>query len=303
MVRTRIRFVFLWLFLALPGFAYAHHSFALHYDSSKVVTIHGVVTRYAYKGPHIEIDLAVKDGDKATKWKVETLGARLAASYDLKADSIKIGDPIEIKGWPAKDGSKTLGGHQLVLSDGRVFVLRRSPRESPIKFRSIHGFTGEKKSPTPSEVAQGKTPAPQTKPAKPSKQPPKEKHPGEEEEEDSQLEFVEQMEEASFAIAALKELLDDNRSPKGQLEEIENLQVAMFNAKALLPFIEITDTAKESFGGDEKAARKALKEGLVRAIRLTLSIEEDIEAGHSKAALAGVEGLIKFQAVSHKKFQ
>jgi hypothetical protein len=46
-----------------------------------------------------------------------------------------------------------------------------------------------------------------------------------------------------------------------------------------------------------------MKESLFQAIRLTLSIEEDIESGRIKAALAGVEALIKSQAAAHKQFQ
>ena len=53
--------------------------------------------------------------------------------------------------------------------------------------------------------------------------------------EDPQIEFVEQMEEAGFAISGLKELLEDKRSTREtQLTEIENLQAALFNSKVLV---------------------------------------------------------------------
>ena len=307
MVSFATRLLLMASLLVLPGIASAHHSFALYYDSSKIVTLTGVVSRYAYKNPHIEIDVTVKEGAKSTKWKVETLNARLAATYDLKATSLKVGDPVVIKGWPAKDGSRTLGGHQLVLSDGRIFMLRRAPRTSPVRFRSIHGFTGEKSKQTPRELLSGKpakskpTDKPKPRPDLPGDNNPKDK-PGEEEE-SPQSEFIEQMEEASFAIAALKELLTDNKSPEGQLEEIENLQAAMFNAKALIPHITLSETALKNSQGDAKAVRKAMKENLFQAIRLTLSNEEDIESGRIKAALAGVEALIKSQETAHKQFQ
>ena len=64
-------------------------------------------------------------------WQVESLNARLASSYNLKKDSFKVGDAIEIKGWPAKDGSNKLGGHQLALPGGEIFVLSRAPDQSP----------------------------------------------------------------------------------------------------------------------------------------------------------------------------
>ena len=65
----------------------AHHNFGLHYDSSKIVTITGIVKRYAFINPHIEIELEVKQGANITQWKVETINARLAATYDLQKDS------------------------------------------------------------------------------------------------------------------------------------------------------------------------------------------------------------------------
>jgi hypothetical protein len=91
---------------------------------------------------------------KKTLWKVESLNARLASSYNLKKDSSKVGDVIKIKCWPAKDGLKKLGGHQLALSGGEIFFLRRAPDQSPAspRFRSAHGFLGDFRKPSPKEA-------------------------------------------------------------------------------------------------------------------------------------------------------
>ena len=116
--------------------------------------ITGIVKKYSYISPHIKIDLEVKQGNKNILWQVESLNARLASSYNLKKDSFKVGDAIEIKGWPAKDESNTLGGHQLALPGGEIFVLRRAPDQSPAspRFRSVHGFLGEFRKPSPKEA-------------------------------------------------------------------------------------------------------------------------------------------------------
>ena len=58
----------------------AHHNFGLYYDSSKVVEITCNVKMYSYISPHMEIDLEVKQGNKKTLWKVESLNSRLASS-------------------------------------------------------------------------------------------------------------------------------------------------------------------------------------------------------------------------------
>ncbi len=370
----------------------AHHNFGLHYDSSKIVTITGIVKRYAFINPHIEIELEVKQGANITQWKVETINARLAATYDLQKDSFKVGDPVEIKGWPAKDGSNTLGGHQLALPDGQVFVLRRSPNESPVKFRSIHGFLGEKRQPTPRETITNRTDSQndfsirEADPLTPAQRnrsgtggrglgrqrgggfiqsfpltasldrdgdgliseseiegavaalegldqnqdgkltrdelrPTLDTARGREGRrrnvpeqalqqsddsgsEDPQIEFVEQMEEAGFAISALKELLEDERSTTElQLTEIENLQAALFNSKVLVQLIKISEDALGYHKGDEHKARQGMKQSLRKAVDITLKIETNIINGKREAALQDLKELLKLQRQKHKIYQ
>ena len=389
----RIRFFVLLLFLSIGhSVCNAHHNFGLYYDSSKIVTITGIVKRYAFINPHIEIELEVKQGANITQWKVKTINARLAATYDLQKDSFKVGDPVEIKGWPAKDGSNTLGGHQLALPDGQVFVLRRSPNESPVKFRSIHGFLGEKRQPTPRETITNRTDSQddfsirEADPLTPAQRnrsgtggrglgrqrgdgfiqsfpltasldrdgdgliseseiegavaalegldqnqdgkltrdelrPTLDTARGREGRrrnipeqalqqsddsgsEDPQIEFVEQMEEAGFAISALKELLEDERSTTElQLTEIENLQAALFNSKVLVQLIKISEDALGYHKGDELKARQGMKQSLLKAIDITLKIEANIINGKQEAALQDLKELLKFQRQSHKIYQ
>ena len=389
----RIRFFALLLFLSIGhSVCNAHHNFGLYYDSSKIVTITGIVKRYAFINPHIEIELEVKQGANITQWKVKTINARLAATYDLQKDSFKVGDPVEIKGWPAKDGSNTLGGHQLALPDGQVFVLRRSPNESPVKFRSIHGFLGEKRHPTPRETITNRTDSQddfsirEAAPLTPAQRnrsgtggrglgrqrgdgfiqsfsltasldrdgdgliseseiegavaaldgldqnqdgkltrdelrPTLDTARGREGRrrnvpeqalqqsddsgsEDPQIEFIEQMEEAGFAISALKELLEDERSTTElQLTEIENLQAALFNSKVLVQLIKISEDALGYHKGDELKARQGMKQSLLKAIDITLKIEANIINGKQEAALQDLKELLKFQRQSHKIYQ
>ena len=389
----RIRFFVLLLFLSIGhSVCNAHHNFGLYYDSSKIVTITGIVKRYAFINPHIEIELEVTQGANITQWKVKTINARLAATYDLQKDSFKAGDPVEIKGWPAKDGSNTLGGHQLALPDGQVFVLRRSPNESPVKFRSIHGFLGEKRQPTPRETITNRTDSQddfsirEADPLTPAQRnrsgtggrglgrqrgdgfiqsfpltasldrdgdgliseseiegavaalegldqnqdgkltrdelrPTSDTARGREGRrrnvseqalqqsddsgsEDPQIEFIEQMEEAGFAISALKELLEDERSTTElQLTEIENLQAALFNSKVLVQLIKISEDALGYHKGDELKARQGMKQSLLKAIDITLKIEANIINGKQEAALQDLKELLKFQRQSHKIYQ
>ena len=386
-------FLFLLLLLSIGhSVCNAHHNFGLHYDSSKIVTITGIVKRYAFINPHIEIELEVKQGANITQWKVETINARLAATYDLQKDSFKVGDPVEIKGWPAKDGSNTLGGHQLALPGGQVFVLRRSPNESPVKFRSIHGFLGEKRQPTPRETIANRTDsqndfsireadpltlAQRNRPGTGGRDLGRQRGGGfiqsfpltasldrdgdgqiseseiegavavlegldqnqdgkltrdelrpaldtargregrrrnvpeqalqqsdDSDSEDPQIEFIEQMEEAGFAISALKELLEDERSTTVlQLTEIENLQAALFNSKVLVQLVKISEDALGYHKGDEPKARQGMKQSLLKAVDITLKIETNIINGKREAALQDLKELLKLQRQEHKIYQ
>ena len=118
------------------------------------------------------------------------------------------------------------------------------------------------------------------------------------------IEFVEQMEEASFAISALKELLEDERSTTElQLTEIENLQAALFNSKILVQLIKISEDALGYYKGDELKARQGMKQSLLEAVAITLKIEANIINGKREAALQDLKELLKLQRQKHKIYQ
>ena len=360
------------------------------------MVITGIVKKYSYISPHIEIDLEVKQGDKNILWQVESLKARLANSYNLKKDSFKVGDAIELKGWPSKVGSNKLEGNQSALSGGEIFVLRRAPDQSSAspRFRSVHGFLGEFRKPSPKEALattsnnqnnfsvddfevpnrnvgfgtreggrrrgqrgdgngfvrsfpltasldkdgngeiseseiegavavlelldknnDGKLTREEIRPNRDqsrSKPPiggasntltPLSKIKNSDLEE-AQAEFIEHMEEAGFAVSALKELLEVDRSTKeGQITEIENLQVALFNSKVLVQLIPIAEDALKHHGGDVIKAREGIKKALLKSIDYTLKIEQYIIAGKRNSAIEYLGELIKIQRQSHRIYQ
>ena len=76
----KLHIVFITILYFLKLNCNAHHNFGLYYDSSKIVIITGIVKKYSYISPHIEIDLEVKQGNKKILWQIESLNARLASS-------------------------------------------------------------------------------------------------------------------------------------------------------------------------------------------------------------------------------
>src|SRR5262245_12881119 len=56
-----MRFITIGLLVALAVTAFAHHSFDAEYDSNKIATLSGVVTKVDWVNPHAFISFVMKD--------------------------------------------------------------------------------------------------------------------------------------------------------------------------------------------------------------------------------------------------
>jgi len=104
-----------------PPLAQAHHSFAM-FDSTKSVTLTGVIERFEWTNPHaVMFLLASPDASPPEAWSVE-----LASPGNLKRagwtrDSVKPGDKVALVIRPLHDGGR--GGSfvsGVVLNTGAV---------------------------------------------------------------------------------------------------------------------------------------------------------------------------------------
>jgi hypothetical protein len=107
----------------------AHHSFDAEYDSSKPITLSGIVTQLDWINPHAYVFVAVKDAAGAVKnFKVEMGPPYALVRGGWKRDTVKIGDAITINGAAAaKDGSNAAGSMQttsMTLAAGLKLVMR-----------------------------------------------------------------------------------------------------------------------------------------------------------------------------------
>jgi Family of unknown function (DUF6152) len=100
--------------------ALAHHSFAAEFDTSKPITLEGVVTRIDWENPHVHyfVDVAGPDGT-VVNWSCETGGPARLARKGWTQDSLKPGDKVVVHGYVAKDGSHAADGRAVTLPDGR----------------------------------------------------------------------------------------------------------------------------------------------------------------------------------------
>ena len=109
--------------------ALAHHSFDAEYDSKKVATISGFVTKVDWVNPHAFVFIDSKDESGA----VVTFKIEMGPPYALvrggwKRDTLKIGDKVTVEGAAlAKDGSNAAGSMQttsMLLASGQKLVMR-----------------------------------------------------------------------------------------------------------------------------------------------------------------------------------
>jgi hypothetical protein len=118
---------FCWL--AAPGLPSAHHSVSGEFDSSKTLTLIGVISKVDWINPHIYLHLDVKDpGGAVTTWQLETLPTAMMRRAGLSRDTIagKPGEVVTITGIGARDGTKHLAWiSKITYADGRAVMLAR----------------------------------------------------------------------------------------------------------------------------------------------------------------------------------
>lgn len=103
--------------LAIPLVAGAHHSAAM-FDTSRVVTVQGVVTDMAWKNPHSYMTVQTDTGPLVLELgPPSTMGP-----LGLKRDSIKVGDRITLHAHPPRRGTMAMG-REIVRPDGSTVPL------------------------------------------------------------------------------------------------------------------------------------------------------------------------------------
>jgi uncharacterized protein DUF6152 len=111
------------MLLTLGPVAFAHHGNA-NYDTSKSITVKGVVTGFEFINPHVLIHWDAKD-DSGTpqKWQGELTSPNRLTRVGWTKSSIKPSDTISISGYPAKSGSNEIWIQKVVLGTGEELPM------------------------------------------------------------------------------------------------------------------------------------------------------------------------------------
>ena len=110
-----MRRVFLFAIVAvvLSGVAaYAHHSYAATYDTSKEVKLEGKLIQFVFRNPHSYVTLQAPDATGANqRWAVEWAGTSQLSNRGITQETLKVGDAITIVGRP----SRVTGEYRLLM--------------------------------------------------------------------------------------------------------------------------------------------------------------------------------------------
>jgi hypothetical protein len=89
---------------AAAGTAHAHHSIAAVYDSSKRLTVEGVVTEFQFVNPHPFLVIEGVAGEhEGQTWRLEMDNRIELSDIGIAADTFKAGDRVVASG----SGSRT----------------------------------------------------------------------------------------------------------------------------------------------------------------------------------------------------
>jgi len=103
----------------LPMFG--HHSVEAEFDTSKMVTIQGLVTKIEWMNPHARFWVDVKNSDgTVSDWEMELPPPNALKLRGVRMDFVKQGDQVTVSLWRAKNGSRLAHTLEVTLPDGRV---------------------------------------------------------------------------------------------------------------------------------------------------------------------------------------
>lgn len=110
----------------------AHHSFAAQYDSNKVVSLKGWVTKVEWSNPHVYFYIDVEnDKGEIENWGIEMGPPHMLQDAGWKRNSMNIGDELLVEATRARDGSTTANARSVTLAaTGEVLGAASSEQQT-----------------------------------------------------------------------------------------------------------------------------------------------------------------------------
>jgi len=110
-----------WVLLAVTGLvlwiapAQAHHSISGMYDTSREITLEGVITQFQFINPHPFVTVSVETRNDEQHWRMELDNRSELTEIGMNAATLKPGDRVVVIGSPGR-------------SQGQILYIRRLDR-------------------------------------------------------------------------------------------------------------------------------------------------------------------------------
>ena len=103
----------------------AHHSFAI-YDIDNKIQRTGVLTKFTFSNPHIQLVLEVEreDGEKEI-WRIESMNPGRWDRSGNPRDVASVGETVTIYGWPARDGTDDMALSTIITERGTTVIIEQ----------------------------------------------------------------------------------------------------------------------------------------------------------------------------------
>jgi hypothetical protein len=101
----------------------AHHSFAI-YDIDNKIQRTGVLTKFVFSNPHIQLILEVENDDGSHEnWKIESMNPGRWDRGGTPRDVASVGETVTILGWPARDGTDEMALSTIITERGTTVII------------------------------------------------------------------------------------------------------------------------------------------------------------------------------------
>lgn len=129
------KIIWVLLSLCIADATLAHHSFAV-YDSSRSVTLKGVVTKWQWTNPHAYLELDVQDATGAAHhYVLEGTSINIMIRGGWRSNMIKVGDQVTAVAAPTLSGDQTGLLLEATLANGQKvempipagYIFKRTP--------------------------------------------------------------------------------------------------------------------------------------------------------------------------------
>lgn len=105
--------------------SHAHHSFVI-YDIDNKIQRTGILTKFTFSNPHIELVLEVErdDGSKEI-WRIESMNPGRWDRSGNPRDVASVGETVTILGWPARDGTDQMALSTIITERSTTVIIEQ----------------------------------------------------------------------------------------------------------------------------------------------------------------------------------